>query len=159
MAGAPGVRPQRRAAIQTIKPGPYDTDFNDRIADTTYRWHHDSVNVTRENDIKAHFAEIMKGQFDPQEMISIIGADDGKYRNVWPPAIEDLVKQSRKPPCFGRSSTAKRRRGVQHIARSPHSDSRTRRPPRSGKEPCPMTSVPGIGFDCVNASVVVEVDR
>ncbi|MDT7715492.1 MAG: hypothetical protein QOH09_1484 [Pseudonocardiales bacterium] len=67
--------------------------FNDRIADTTYRWHDDSVNFTHENDIKANFAEIMKGQFDTQEMISIIGADDGKYRNVWPPAIEDLVKQ------------------------------------------------------------------
>jgi hypothetical protein len=67
--------------------------FNDRIADTTYRWRDDSVNFTHENDIKANFAEIMKGQFDTQEMISIIGADDGKYRNVWPPAIEDLVKQ------------------------------------------------------------------
>ena len=56
----------------------YDTGFNDRIADRTYRWHDDSVNCTRENDIKAHFAEIMKGQFDPPEMISIIGADDGE---------------------------------------------------------------------------------
>lgn len=41
--------------------------------------------------------EIMKGQFDPQEMIdkmvAVIGADDGKYRNVWPPSIEDLIKQ------------------------------------------------------------------
>ncbi|MEV0406660.1 hypothetical protein [Actinoallomurus sp. NPDC050550] len=39
----------------------------------------------------------MKGQLDPQEMIdkmvSIIGADDGKYRNVWLPAVEDLIKQ------------------------------------------------------------------
>jgi len=24
--------------VQTINPGPYDTGFNDRIADTTYRW-------------------------------------------------------------------------------------------------------------------------
>jgi hypothetical protein len=44
-------------------------------------------------------------------------------------------------------------------ARSSRSDSRTRQPPRSRKEPFPMTSVPGIGFDCVNASVVVEEDR
>jgi hypothetical protein len=55
------------------------------------------VNFTREKDVRANFAEIMKGQFDPQEMIdkmvSVIGADDGKYRNVWPPVIEDLVKQ------------------------------------------------------------------
>lgn len=66
---------------------------SERRTDTTYRWHDDSVNFTREDDIKARFAEIMKGQFDPQEMISIIGADDGKCRNVWPPAIEDPVKQ------------------------------------------------------------------
>jgi NAD(P)-dependent dehydrogenase (short-subunit alcohol dehydrogenase family) len=83
--------------VQTINPGPYDTGFNDRIADTTYRWHHDAVNFTREADIKANFAEIMKGQFDPQEMIdqmvAVIGADDGKYRNVWPLSIEDLIKQ------------------------------------------------------------------
>jgi hypothetical protein len=50
---------------------------------------------TRENTIARHFDEIMKGQFDPQEMtnemVSVIGADGGKYRNVWPPVIEDLV--------------------------------------------------------------------
>ncbi|HEY2656110.1 MAG TPA: SDR family oxidoreductase [Solirubrobacteraceae bacterium] len=83
--------------VQTINPGPYDTGFNDRIADTTYRWHDDAVNSTREADIKATFAEVLNGQFDPQEMIdemvAVIGADDGKYRNVWPPSIEDLVKQ------------------------------------------------------------------
>jgi NAD(P)-dependent dehydrogenase (short-subunit alcohol dehydrogenase family) len=83
--------------VQTINPGPYDTGFNDRIADTTYRWHDDTVNFTREDDIRTRFAEIMKGQFDPAEMIAkmteVIGADDGTYRNVWPPAIEDLIKQ------------------------------------------------------------------
>ena len=39
----------------------------------------DTVNFTRE--------EIMKGRFDPQEMIdqmvAVIGADDGKYRHAW----------------------------------------------------------------------------
>ena len=83
--------------VQTINPGPYDTGFNDRIADTTYRWHDDAVNFTREPDIKASFAEIMEGQFDPEEMIdkmvAIISADDGNYRNVWPPSIEELIKQ------------------------------------------------------------------
>jgi short-subunit dehydrogenase len=83
--------------VQTINPGPYDTGFNDRIADTTYRWHDDTVNFTREADVKANFAEIMKGQFDPQdmidEMVAVISADDGKYGNVWPPSIEELIKQ------------------------------------------------------------------
>ena len=27
------------------------------------------------------------------KMTGVIGADDGTYRNVWPPAIEDLIKQ------------------------------------------------------------------
>jgi hypothetical protein len=26
-------------------------------------------------------------------IVAVIGADDGKYRNVWPPSIEDLIKQ------------------------------------------------------------------
>jgi hypothetical protein len=55
------------------------------------------VNFNREADIRANFAEIMKSQFDRQEMIDemvvVIGADDGKYRNVWPPSIEDQIKQ------------------------------------------------------------------
>lgn len=83
--------------VQTINPGAYDTGFNDRIADTTYRWHDDAINFTREADIRAHFVEIMKGQHDPQDMIDkmveVIGAADGAYRNVWPPATEDLIKQ------------------------------------------------------------------
>jgi hypothetical protein len=26
-------------------------------------------------------------------MVEVIGADGGKYRNVWPPATEELIKQ------------------------------------------------------------------
>jgi hypothetical protein len=82
--------------VQTINPGPYLTGFNDRIADTTYRWQDDEVNFNRRADIKAHFAEIMEGQFDPQDMIdkivAVIGADDGLYRNVWPAATEEFIK-------------------------------------------------------------------
>jgi NAD(P)-dependent dehydrogenase (short-subunit alcohol dehydrogenase family) len=83
--------------VQTINPGAYDTGFNDRLADTTYKWQNDAVNFEREADIRANFARIMKGQLDPQDMIDrmvfVIGSDDGKYRNVWPPSIEDFVKQ------------------------------------------------------------------
>ena len=38
-----------------------------------------------------------QGQLDPQEMIDkmveVVGADEGLYGNVWPPAIETLIKQ------------------------------------------------------------------
>ena len=83
--------------VQTINPGAYNTGFNDRLGDATYKWHDDAVNFTREDDIRANFAAIMKDQYDPQDMIDkmveVIGAEDGMYRNVWPPATEELIKQ------------------------------------------------------------------
>jgi hypothetical protein len=83
--------------VQTINPGAYNTGFSDRLGESTFEWHDDSVNFTREADIRATFDEIMKGQYDPQGMIdhlvAVIGADDGKYRNVWPPETEEFIKQ------------------------------------------------------------------
>lgn len=83
--------------VQTINPGAYDTGFNDRLADTTYHWHDDAVQLTKESEIRAKFAPLLRGQFDPQEMIDkmveVVGAEAGLYRNVWPPAIETLIKQ------------------------------------------------------------------
>ena len=42
--------------------------------------------------------QITYGPFDQQpmvdRMVEIIGADDGNYRNVWPPAVETRVKQA-----------------------------------------------------------------
>ncbi|KUN42183.1 hypothetical protein AQJ27_38135 [Streptomyces olivochromogenes] len=57
-------------------------------------WHDGTVNFTREDDVKANFAQIRAGQFDPQDMIDRMVSAIGAYRNVWPPAIEDLVKQA-----------------------------------------------------------------
>jgi NAD(P)-dependent dehydrogenase (short-subunit alcohol dehydrogenase family) len=83
--------------VQTINPGAYLTGFNDRIADTTFRWLDDSVHFNRTEDVKARFAEILADQFDPKDMIDkmveVIGAEHGKYRNVWPPATAELIKQ------------------------------------------------------------------
>ncbi|MEY9894465.1 NAD(P)-dependent dehydrogenase (short-subunit alcohol dehydrogenase family) [Catenulispora sp. MAP5-51] len=83
--------------VQTINPGAYRTGFNDRIADTAFRWLDDSVHFNQTKDVKARFAEILADQYDPQDMIDkmveIIGAEHGAYRNVWPPATEELVKQ------------------------------------------------------------------
>ncbi|WP_030158110.1 SDR family oxidoreductase [Streptomyces sp. NRRL S-244] len=88
---------QTGITVQTINPGAYLTGFNDRIADTAFRWLDDAVNFNRTEDVKARFAEILADQFDPQDMIDkmveIIGAEHGKYRNVWPPATEELIKQ------------------------------------------------------------------
>nr|WP_168500709.1 SDR family NAD(P)-dependent oxidoreductase [Streptomyces sp. RLB1-33]QIY76609.1 SDR family NAD(P)-dependent oxidoreductase [Streptomyces sp. RLB1-33] len=54
--------------VQTINSGPYETGFNDRMADSTWRWHDDAVDFTRDDDTKADFAQNMAGQFDPQGM-------------------------------------------------------------------------------------------
>ncbi|MEV0624143.1 SDR family oxidoreductase [Nonomuraea sp. NPDC050404] len=83
--------------VQTINPGAYRTGFNDRIAETTFRWLDDTVHFNRTKDVRARFAEILADQDDPQDMIDkmveIIGAEHGAYRNVWPPATEELIKQ------------------------------------------------------------------
>ena len=59
--------------MQTINPGAYLTGFNDRLGDSTYHWHDDAKNFTRDADIRANFGEIMQGQFDPQDMIDLYG--------------------------------------------------------------------------------------
>jgi NAD(P)-dependent dehydrogenase (short-subunit alcohol dehydrogenase family) len=86
-----------RWPFDTFLSNAYDTGFNDRLADTTYHWHDDAIHLTKERDIRASFAPLLKGQLDPQEMIDkmveVVGADEGLYRNVWPPAIETLIRQ------------------------------------------------------------------
>jgi Haem-degrading len=51
----------------------------------------------KKRDIRANFAPLLKGQLDPQEMIDkmveVIDAEEGLYRNVWPRAVETLIKQ------------------------------------------------------------------
>jgi len=83
--------------VQTINPGPFRTGFNDRMGDATFEWLDDSRNFTKVADVRANFAGIMQVQLDPQvmidKMVEIIGAEDGLYRNVWPPETEALIKQ------------------------------------------------------------------
>ena len=83
--------------VQTINPGPFLTGFNDRMGDATFEWLDDSRNFTKVADVRANFAGIMQVQLDPQvmidKMVEIIGAEDGLYRNVWPPETEALIKQ------------------------------------------------------------------
>ncbi|MFD6182411.1 SDR family oxidoreductase [Streptomyces goshikiensis] len=83
--------------VQTINPGAYLTGFNDRIADTAFRWLDDAANFNRSEDVRARFADILADQFEPQDMIDkmveIIGSEQGTYRNVWPPETEQLIKE------------------------------------------------------------------
>jgi len=89
--------------VQTINPGPYLTGYNENMADTAFRWLDDSVNFTKRAELKATFDAMLgvpEGRLDPKEMIDamieIVPSDTGKFRNVVPQAIEDMLKDSQR---------------------------------------------------------------
>ncbi len=85
--------------IQTINPGAYYTGYNETMADNPFRWLDDSKNFTKRADLRKGFDDFFatpEGKMDPQEMvdrmIEIVPADPGKFRNVVPKQIEDMLK-------------------------------------------------------------------
>jgi NAD(P)-dependent dehydrogenase (short-subunit alcohol dehydrogenase family) len=87
--------------VQTINPGAYLTGFNETMADTPFRWLDDARNFTKRAAMRETFDSLLgipQGHLDPGEMIEkiieIVPADTGKFRNVIPQFVEDLLKQS-----------------------------------------------------------------
>jgi len=85
--------------IQTINPGAYYTGYNERMADNPFRWLDDSKNFTKRADLRKGFDDFFatpEGRLDPNEMIQrmieIVPSDTGKFRNVVPKTIEDMLK-------------------------------------------------------------------
>lgn len=85
--------------IQTINPGAYFTGYNETMADNAFRWLDDAKNFTKRADLRKGFDDFFatpEGRMDPQEMIDrmveIVPADTGRFRNVVPKAIEDMLK-------------------------------------------------------------------
>ena len=85
--------------IQTINPGAYYTGYNETMADNPFRWLDDAKNFTKRADLRKGFDDFFatpEGRMDPQEMIDrmieIVPADTGKFRNVVPKKIEDMLK-------------------------------------------------------------------
>jgi len=85
--------------IQTINPGAYYTGYNETMADNPFRWLDDKKHVTKRADLRKGFDDFFatpEGKMDPQEMIErmieIVPADTGKFRNVVPKKIEDMLK-------------------------------------------------------------------
>lgn len=85
--------------VQTINPGAYYTGYNETMADNPFRWLDDSRHFTKRADLRKAFDDFFAtpgGRMDPQEMIDrmieIVPADSGKFRNVVPKAIEDMLK-------------------------------------------------------------------
>jgi NAD(P)-dependent dehydrogenase (short-subunit alcohol dehydrogenase family) len=93
------LRPYR-IKVQTINPAAYFTGFNERLAETAFRWLDDERNFTK----RAALGDLFYRQFDndgmrldPAEMIEqmvrIVPAMDGKFRNVVPVPAEEMLKK------------------------------------------------------------------
>lgn len=64
-----------------------------------FRWLDESKHLTRRAELRKGFDDFFaspEGKMDPQEMIDrmieIVPADSGKFRNVVPKVIEDMLK-------------------------------------------------------------------
>jgi NAD(P)-dependent dehydrogenase (short-subunit alcohol dehydrogenase family) len=89
--------------VQTINPGAYLTGYNEMMADTPFRWLDDSKNFTKRAAMHETFDSLLgtpEGRLDPAEMIEkmieIVPADTGKFRNVMPQFVEDMLKKSQR---------------------------------------------------------------
>jgi len=90
---------QYNIKVQTINPGAYLTGYNETMADNAFRWLDDDKNFTKRADMQANFDSLLKtpeGRLDPQEIIDaaikLVPADTGKFRNVLPKFVEDMLK-------------------------------------------------------------------
>lgn len=87
--------------VQTINPGAYYTGFNETMTETAFRWLDDSVNFTKRDELRKTFDALLatpEGHLDATEMIDrmveIVPADEGKFRNVVPQFIEDMLRKN-----------------------------------------------------------------
>lgn len=86
--------------VQTINPGAYLTGYNETMADNPFRWLDDARNFTKRGPMREIFDSLLgtpQGRLDPKEMIAamveVVPADTGKFRNVVPQFVEDMLKQ------------------------------------------------------------------
>jgi NAD(P)-dependent dehydrogenase (short-subunit alcohol dehydrogenase family) len=85
--------------VQTINPGAYYTGYNETMADAPFRWLDDGRHVTKRTALRKEFDNFLSapdGHLDAREMINcmieIVPADTGKFRNVVPKAVEDMLR-------------------------------------------------------------------
>lgn len=85
--------------VQTINPAAFRTGFNDTMSESALHWMDDQRYFTKKDDVQKFLKNAFENQGDPNEMINqmveIIPAESGKFRNVFPKAAEDFVKKSR----------------------------------------------------------------
>lgn len=77
--------------VAVVNPGPYRTGFNDRMMETTRRWHDPAVHTVTPERLTFPLE-----QHDPEEMIAkmvdVIDGDGGAFRNLLPAASEAFVR-------------------------------------------------------------------
>jgi NAD(P)-dependent dehydrogenase (short-subunit alcohol dehydrogenase family) len=85
--------------VQTINPGAYYTGYNETMAYAPFRWLDDSRHITKRAALRQEFDSFLSspdGHMDAREMIDlmieVVPADTGKFRNVLPKAVEDMLK-------------------------------------------------------------------
>ena len=90
---------QHGIKVQTINPGAYYTGYNETMADNPFRWLDDNKHFTKRAELRSGFDAFFatpEGRMDAKEMvdrmIEVVPADTGKFRNVMPKAIEDMLK-------------------------------------------------------------------
>lgn len=86
--------------VQTINPGAFYTGYNETMADTPFRWLDDAKHFTKRTALRKEFDTFLQapdGHLDAQEMIDrmieVVPSDTGKFRNVVPKSVEDMLKK------------------------------------------------------------------
>jgi NAD(P)-dependent dehydrogenase (short-subunit alcohol dehydrogenase family) len=86
--------------VQTINPGAFLTGFNEAMAESAYRWLDDEVNFTKRVYFRDEVTKLIgnaEGRLDPDDMIAtmvkVVPETEGRYRNVFPPFVEKLLKE------------------------------------------------------------------
>jgi len=87
--------------VQVFNPGAFLTGFNERMAETPFEWLDDRKNFTKRADFKALTDELLSqpgNRLDPEiiidAMVKIVPENTGKFRNVVPEELLDLVVQA-----------------------------------------------------------------
>ena len=85
--------------VQTINPGAYLTGFNEAMAENAFRWLDDGVNFTKRDVMRGMADKLIgneRGRLDPTDMIArmveVIPSSRGKFRNIHPKMVEELLK-------------------------------------------------------------------
>jgi NAD(P)-dependent dehydrogenase (short-subunit alcohol dehydrogenase family) len=86
--------------VQVINPGAYLTGFNERLAETAFRWLDDDLNFTKREQLHSSFTQLFGSdqmRLDPVEaiarMVEIVPSSTGRFRNVVPIEAETMLKK------------------------------------------------------------------